>query len=89
MRKKLPAIYDLQFRNGANLEFTYSRSLAAMGDGVSFNVEWRDDLTTGTWIGAGVTEKILGSNGTVQTVRATLPAGTGGKRVVHLRVSRP
>ncbi len=66
-------------RNGANLEFPYTRSLAALA------VEWRDDLTTGVWSSAGVTEQILSDNGTVQTVRATLPAGPG-PRFVRLRV---
>jgi len=71
--------------NGANLEFTYVRSLAAMSDGVTFTVDWRDDLAAGAWSSAGVAEQILGDNGTVQMVKATLAAGSG-PRFVRLRV---
>jgi hypothetical protein len=74
-------------RNGANLEFTYTRSNAALADGVTFTVEWRDDLATAAWSSAGVTEQILNDNGTVQTVKATLPAGTAS-RFARLRVAK-
>ena len=75
-------------RNGAALEFTYTRSLAALADGVSFTVEWSDTLVAGSWSSSGVSEQILSNNGTVQQVRATVPEGSG-KRFVHLRVARP
>ena len=76
-------------RNGGMIEFTYIRSVAAMGDGVSFTVEWSDTLAVGSWGTAGVTEQILTDNGTVQTVKATMPFVAGGKRYVHLKVVRP
>lgn len=76
-------------RNGANLELSYTRSKSVMADGILFAVEWRDTLATGIWSNAGVTEQILTDNGTVQTVKATCPTGTGGARFVHLSVSRP
>ncbi len=76
-------------RNGANLEFTYTRSLAAMNDGVTFTIEWRDELPIGTWSGAGVTEQILTNNGTVQTVKASVAAGAGNTRYLHLKVTKP
>ena len=75
-------------RNGATLEFTYMRSNAALADGVTFSVEWRDSLASGVWSSAGVTEQILSDNGTVQTVRASVAAGTGS-RFLHLKISRP
>ena len=74
-------------KNGATLELTYTRSLAAMSDGVSFAAEWRDDLGAGTWSSAGVTEQILTDNGTVQTVKASVAAGSG-PRFLRLRVTR-
>ena len=73
-------------KNGATLELTYSRSDAALADAVAFLVEWRDDLTTGTWSTAGVTEQILSDNSTVQSVRASVAAGASGKRFLRLRV---
>jgi PKD repeat protein len=62
--------------NGANLEFTYTRANAALADGVTFTVEWSYTLAPGSWTSIGVTEQILTNNGTVQTVKATIPAGT-------------
>ena len=53
----------------------------------TFIVEWRDSLTTGAWSSVGVTEQILTYNGTVQSVKATLPAGAG-PRFGRLRVVR-
>jgi autotransporter-associated beta strand protein len=62
--------------NGANLEFTYTRANAALADGITFTVEWSYTLAPGSWTSIGVTEQILTNNGTVQTVKATIPAGT-------------
>lgn len=33
-------------------------------------------------------KKILTDDGTLETIKATCPAGTGGRRFVHLNVSR-
>ncbi|MCU0793584.1 MAG: autotransporter-associated beta strand repeat-containing protein [Opitutaceae bacterium] len=68
---------------------TYVRSHAALADGVSFTMEWSDSLAAGTWSSAGVTEEILGDNGIVQTVRASVPIGPGHARFMRLRVSKP
>ena len=75
-------------KNGATLELTYTRSIAAMSE-VTFTVEWRDDLTTGAWSNVGVTEQILTNNGTVQTVRASVAAGAGSARFLHLKITKP
>ncbi len=72
-------------RVGANLEFTYSRAKAAVLDGIVFTVEWIDDLTQTTWSTAGVSETILSDDGITQQIKATLPAGTSGKRFVRLK----
>ncbi len=69
---------------GGNLEFLYDRGTAAFNGGTSYQVEWSDDLTT--WSGAGVVETLLSDDGTTQQVKATLPAGSGGRRFVRLRV---
>ncbi len=75
-------------RSGATLDFTYTRSLAAMADGVTFTVEWSDTLAAGSWSSEGVTEQILSDNGTLQRVKASVAAGTL-RRFVHLKAIRP
>jgi autotransporter-associated beta strand protein len=75
--------------NAATLEFTYTRSLAAMSDGITFTAEWGETLAAGSWSNVGVTEQILSDNGIVQTVRARVAAGTAGRRFVHLKVTNP
>ena len=68
----------------ADLDFTYTRSNAAVNSGVTFAVEWTDTLATGSWSTAGVTQQILTDNGTTRTIRASVVAGT--KRFLRLRV---
>jgi Pectate lyase superfamily protein len=75
-------------RTGATLEFTYARSIAAMSL-LAHAVEWSDTLAPASWSSAGVAEQILNNNGTVQQVKATLPAGPGGRRFVRLKVTKP
>lgn len=76
-------------KNGATLDFTYTRSLAAMNDGIIFAVEWSDTLVPGTWSNAGVSEEILGDDGNLQTVKAGVAAGLGGGSFLHLKVIKP
>jgi hypothetical protein len=75
--------------NGADLEFTYPRSVSALNAGAVFTVEWSDTLPGGSWSTAGVIQAVLTDNGTLQQVKATLPAGSGGKRFVRLKVTAP
>ena len=74
-------------KSGAALEFTYTRSPTAMSDGVTFTVEWSDTLANGSWSNASVTEQIFTDNGTVQSVKATLPAGPD-RRFLRLKIVR-
>jgi autotransporter-associated beta strand protein len=76
-------------KNGATLAFTYTRSIAALTDGVIFTVKWSDTLAAGSWSNADVTEQVLSDNGTEQSVKATLPVGGGAKRFVRLEVTSP
>ena len=75
--------------NAGLLELTYTRSNAALSDGVTFTVEWCDSLSIGTWSSAGVAEAILGDSGTAQTIKASVPIGPGPARFLRLRVSKP
>ena len=71
-------------RNGANIEFIYTKNKSA--NDVTYTVEWSDDLIT--WSTVGITSSILTDNATTQQIKATIPAGAGGRRFVHLKVTR-
>lgn len=71
---------------GSALEFTYRRSLVAHAGGVSYSVQWSDEL--GNWGSSGVTEEILSTEGDIQTMKASLPHGLVG-RFVRLKVTQP
>lgn len=71
---------------GAALEFTYTRSLAAMAGGMSYSVQWSSGM--GSWDSSGVTEQILSTAGDIQTIKASLADGSV-RRFVRLRVTQP
>jgi hypothetical protein len=72
--------------NGANLEYTYTRSTAAKDNGVTYQIEWSETLEAGSWSTETVTQQITSTEGALETVKASVPAGTGGKRFLRLRV---
>jgi hypothetical protein len=74
--------------NGAVLDFTYTRRKTAPGE-ATFTVEWSDTLAPGSWSNAGVTEEILNSNATLQTVKASMPVPGADQRFIRLRVTKP
>lgn len=73
--------------SGDVIEFTYTRDTTAVG--AVYQVEWSDSLPGTSWSTVGVTESVLSLSGTIQTVKATLPAGGNGSRFVRLKVQRP
>lgn len=73
--------------NASVIEFTYTRDIAAVG--AVYQVEWSDSLPGTSWSTAGVSETVLSLSGTIQTVKATLPAGSNGGRFVRLKVPGP
>jgi hypothetical protein len=73
--------------SGTDIEYHYTRLVAAVAAGAVFTVEWNDTLSPFGWSSTGVVETILSNNGTTQQVKATLPAGSSGKRFVRLRVN--
>ncbi len=79
----IPAALSL---SGANLEYTYTRSSEARDNGVTYQIEWSDTLTVGSWSTETVTEQITSTQGALETVKASIPKGTGGKRFLRLRV---
>lgn len=74
-------------RSGASLEYNYQRSVAAVNAGDLFTVEWSDSLTAATWSSIGVTQEVQSDDGSVQHVKATVPAGSTGQRFIRLKIT--
>ena len=74
---------------GANVEFTYTRSVEAKNAGAIFTVEWSNTLTGNDWSHSGVTEQILSDDGTTQQVKALIPINAATRKFVHLSVTAP
>jgi hypothetical protein len=75
--------------NAGTLEFVYPRAKAAINDGIIFRVEWTDDLVLPNWSNAGVSETVLSEDNTLQQVKASVSAGDGARRFLHLKIIRP
>ncbi len=74
-------------RNGTHLDFTYTRSKEAFDAGYIFAVEHSDTLAPHSWssVGPGTVE----SEGSTQSVRASIPEGPGARRFFRLKISNP
>ncbi|MFZ2276735.1 MAG: choice-of-anchor D domain-containing protein, partial [Prosthecobacter sp.] len=82
---KLPLATAL---SGANFEYTYSRSTAAVNAGTTFAVEWSGTLTA-TWSRSGVTQTVLSDDGTTQQVKAVIPVNAATTMFMRLSVTAP
>ena len=71
---------------GANFEYTYSRSTAAVNAGMTYTVEWSAALPA-TWGSSGVTQTVLSDDGTTQQVKAVIPMNAASRMFVHLSVT--
>ncbi len=76
-------------RNGQNLEYTYTRNKNATG--VTYLVEYSDTLAGGSWSSSGVEQNPTPSfeDTNIQTLKVIVPAGSGPKRFVRLKVTTP
>jgi Domain of unknown function (DUF5122) beta-propeller len=73
--------------NGNRLELRFRRPAAAETE-VTYRAEWTDALNA-AWSTIGSTApEVLSDDGTWQEVKVTVPAGTGSKRFVRLRVTK-
>jgi hypothetical protein len=56
---------------------------------LEYRIEWADriGLAGAAWTGAGVSQEILSDDGTVRTIRASVPSGDNGSRFVRLNVT--
>jgi hypothetical protein len=71
--------------DGAWIYFTYVRSTAVID--LTYQVEWADNIHSLTWRTLGVTQQIMGDDGSRRTIRAQIPKGAMGQRFVRLKVS--
>lgn len=76
-------------KDAGGMNFSYSRAKAAVADGIEFAIEWSDGLNDGTWSSSGVVQQAPVDQGDTERITAVIPAGSGGRGFVHLRVSRP
>lgn len=75
-------------RENDRMVFAYPRSLEAVEAGVTFTVEWSDDLIV--WQTQGVLEmEVTPVDSSVQQITVEVPEGATGSRFVRLRVSDP
>jgi len=75
--------------NGANFEYTYTRSTAAVNAGAIFTVQWSNALSAGSWSSNGVTQTVLSDDGTNQQVKAVIPMNAATSMFLHLSVIAP
>ncbi len=76
-------------RNDSNFGFTCTRSKAALLDGFKFTVEYSDTLAAESWTAITDPGTVIFDDGTLQEVKALVPAGSGSQRFVRLEIARP
>jgi len=82
-----PGVVPITFtREGDFFIYSYSPSAAALGDGLSFLLEFSDTLAADSWIPSTVDQPGISSGGA--PVRVTVPPGAGNRRFVRLKVVR-
>ena len=74
---------------GGGFTFSYARAKNAVADGIEFALEWSDSLTEGTWSSSGVVVQATVDQGISERITASIPMGSGDRRFVRLRVTRP
>ncbi|WP_395748466.1 NHL repeat-containing protein [Prosthecobacter sp.] len=75
--------------NGSNLEYTYTRSDAALNAGTVFTVQWSATLAAGSWSSAGVVQTVQSDNGTTQQVKAVIPLNGAASLFARLSITAP
>jgi autotransporter-associated beta strand protein len=80
------AQFDMSIDAG-QMQFIYTRSKIAFDQGYLFDVQYSDTLAPDSWSSAGPGSVII--EAPAQSVRALIPAGTGGQRFIRLKVTAP
>lgn len=70
------------------VQLRYTRSKAAMADGVSFLMEWSDDLQPNSWSTTDATEVIESEDSEAELILMVLPERETRARFLRLRVAR-
>lgn len=79
-------------RLGENVQFRYTRSIAALSDGIEFEVEWSTSLLPNTWQTTGITDVVDQTRPQTSGMQhriATIPTGTSSRSFVRLKVTAP
>ncbi len=74
-------------KNGTILEYTITRPQEAATE-LNYEFQWTDNPATGPWKTNGTNTTLLSDDGSFQTVKFTVPAGSSGSRYVRLKVTR-
>lgn len=72
---------------GSNFTLTYTRSDAAASE-ITVQCQWATN-PAGPWSGSGITEQILSDNGTIQTVRDSVPMNGAARIFFQLQLTDP
>lgn len=67
---------------GGRLKLTYPRNLQAAG--VGYRVSWSTDLET--WTEVGLTEVVIGENGAIRVIEASVPDDSGTSKFIRLEI---
>ncbi len=70
---------------GNSIEFIYTKNKSATD--VTYSVKWSSTLI-GAWSTSGVTSSVWVDGATTQQIKALVPKGAAGRRLVRLRVTR-
>jgi hypothetical protein len=78
--------------NGNEIELRYSRSKAALADGMIYEVEWSETLLEDSWSLAGVRDIPDPANPQTDELEyrvVNVPEGNSGRRFIRLKISGP
>jgi fibronectin-binding autotransporter adhesin len=75
--------------NGTTADFTYTRSKAAVLDGITFTVEVSESLTHDSWLPAPSTGTVISETETTETVRVPITISSPHRLFNRLRISAP
>jgi hypothetical protein len=69
--------------------FVYDQAKSAIGDGLTFTVQWTNDLANPNWSNSGVVEQILGEDATLRHIKASVQIAGSNRKFLRLQVTRP
>jgi len=70
--------------SGGSLSITYTKVLSASD--LTYTVQWSADLTN--WSASGITEQVVGGNGTTERIRATVSGAPATARFLRIQINQ-